>query len=228
MTPDTGKPQELRPCPFCGSTDVGGAAGIITCYGCKAESGHYFTTDDAAVAWNRRAATVEQATRAGGPDEDGQCYFGTNDQCPQLEPPASPAEPGVGVYFDEPTNGVSTQPGDGLMAEVRYWLTQVSDRAEMPDDLLARFDAYLASQPLAAAPKHLARRGMMADGTFPSADDDENDGQPLAAERGKLVEGLRRLEEPKNERGDPHTYVELGEWLDENMHAVMAALGGTK
>ena len=64
MAHSRGPINDLKPCPFCGSTDVGGAAGIITCYGCKAESGHYFTTDDAAVVWNRRAATVEQATRA--------------------------------------------------------------------------------------------------------------------------------------------------------------------
>lgn len=44
---------ELKPC-LCGSKDVGGARGVISCYLCGFESKVYTSTEDAAEAWNNR------------------------------------------------------------------------------------------------------------------------------------------------------------------------------
>lgn len=44
----------LLPCPFCGSTDIGGASGIVSCYGCDIETGKFQTTEEAVAAWNLR------------------------------------------------------------------------------------------------------------------------------------------------------------------------------
>ena len=46
------------PCPFCGSSDVGGAAGIVSCYRCDAEIAVQNTNTHYAVQlWNRRNYT---------------------------------------------------------------------------------------------------------------------------------------------------------------------------
>jgi len=50
---------ELKPCPFCGSTDVGGSQCKIYCYVCNAEI-RGETTEQAAVKWNTRALTPAQ------------------------------------------------------------------------------------------------------------------------------------------------------------------------
>lgn len=43
------------PCPFCGSTDVGGASGVVHCYRCEARIEVQNTNTDYAVQlWNRR------------------------------------------------------------------------------------------------------------------------------------------------------------------------------
>lgn len=53
---------DLKPCPFCGSSDVGGASGIISCYRCPAEiSVQNTNTHYAAELWNNRAALAQQA-----------------------------------------------------------------------------------------------------------------------------------------------------------------------
>lgn len=52
---------DLKPCPFCGSSDVGGASGIISCYRCPAEiSVQNTNTHYAAELWNNRAARAQQ------------------------------------------------------------------------------------------------------------------------------------------------------------------------
>jgi len=54
---------ELLPCPCCGSTDVGGARGIVHCYGChlKVERD---STDDAVIAWNKRSSLDAELVEA--------------------------------------------------------------------------------------------------------------------------------------------------------------------
>lgn len=47
---------ELKPCPCCGSTDVGGAGGIVSCYSCHLETTKHKTTSDACQSWNNRPA----------------------------------------------------------------------------------------------------------------------------------------------------------------------------
>ena len=125
MAHTRGPINDLLPCPFCGSTDVGGASGIVSCYRCGAETAEHLTTERALLAWNTRAAT----------------------------------------------------------------------RAEQKD---------LSALHQFAKPTRAEEKG------------------------GELAAELQNLNEPKNERGDPHTYQELGEWLEENMDAVLTALRGTK
>tara|TARA_R110000764_G_scaffold132941_2_gene220851 strand:+ start:3722 stop:3970 length:249 start_codon:yes stop_codon:yes gene_type:complete len=53
--------KELLPCPFCGSSDVGGAGGIVSCYQCGITTEPDITTKAACDTWNKRAefSTVE-------------------------------------------------------------------------------------------------------------------------------------------------------------------------
>ena len=46
---------ELKPCPFCGSSDVGGSGGVVSCYGCNVTTEPDITTKAACDTWNRRA-----------------------------------------------------------------------------------------------------------------------------------------------------------------------------
>jgi len=56
--------EELKPCPFCGSRDVGGVGGkasdrhqaysYINCYGCKTDIKYKGGIDNAIKAWNTR------------------------------------------------------------------------------------------------------------------------------------------------------------------------------
>ena len=54
---------ELKPCPFCGSHDVGYHGGVddghdhyrIICFNCWAATAQKPTRDEAKQAWNRRA-----------------------------------------------------------------------------------------------------------------------------------------------------------------------------
>ena len=48
---------ELKPCPFCGSTDVGGGSGIVHCYRCKVATTACATTAEAVELWNRRSTS---------------------------------------------------------------------------------------------------------------------------------------------------------------------------
>ncbi len=49
-----------KPCPFCGSTDVGGAGGAVSCYRCNAKIEVQNTNTGYAVElWNRRANESE-------------------------------------------------------------------------------------------------------------------------------------------------------------------------
>ncbi|WP_244118703.1 hypothetical protein [Burkholderia gladioli] len=50
---------KLAACPACGSGDVGGASGIIHCYGCRLDLKRE-TTPLAAIAWNERAALLAE------------------------------------------------------------------------------------------------------------------------------------------------------------------------
>jgi len=52
---------ELKVCPFCGSNDIGGAGGIISCYECGAETSKHPDTELAGLSWNNRVrfSTVE-------------------------------------------------------------------------------------------------------------------------------------------------------------------------
>jgi Lar family restriction alleviation protein len=50
----------LKPCPFCGGTDVHctqdlGRGIRVLCEGCRATASHYVSEEAAASAWNRRA-----------------------------------------------------------------------------------------------------------------------------------------------------------------------------
>lgn len=55
---------EPFPCPFCGSTDVGGAQGIIHCYDCNAKIDVQNTNTYAACEkWNTRSITLSQAKK---------------------------------------------------------------------------------------------------------------------------------------------------------------------
>lgn len=45
---------DLIPCPFCGSNDIGGAQGIVSCYGCGVETSKHDDTELACLAWNNR------------------------------------------------------------------------------------------------------------------------------------------------------------------------------
>lgn len=53
--------QELLPCPFCGSKDVGGSQGIVYCYECGVETSKHPDTELAGLSWNNRIkfSTVE-------------------------------------------------------------------------------------------------------------------------------------------------------------------------
>lgn len=50
----------------------------------------------------------------------------------------------------------------------------------------------------------------------------DTESQPSA--QAGIADELAELNEPKNERGDPYSYEELGEWLEEHMDTVLAAL----
>lgn len=50
---------EPVPCPACGSSDVGGASGIVHCYKCQLKVQHE-TTALATLAWNARAPLIAQ------------------------------------------------------------------------------------------------------------------------------------------------------------------------
>jgi Lar family restriction alleviation protein len=59
-------PGELKPCPFCGSTDLRTMRGIgyrnhtmVKCEGCGARSGCYLREDNCHLQWNRRADIAE-------------------------------------------------------------------------------------------------------------------------------------------------------------------------
>ena len=57
----TQQQKEPLPCPFCASTDVGGAGGVVSCYRCNAKIEVQNTNTDYAVElWNRRAAQAQQ------------------------------------------------------------------------------------------------------------------------------------------------------------------------
>jgi hypothetical protein len=46
---------ELKPCPFCGSSDVRCAGGIVSCYDCGVATEPDITTKAACDTWNKRA-----------------------------------------------------------------------------------------------------------------------------------------------------------------------------
>jgi hypothetical protein len=46
---------ELKPCPFCGSKDIGGGSGIVNCYNCGTETRKFTGTDIAVLFWNDRS-----------------------------------------------------------------------------------------------------------------------------------------------------------------------------
>ena len=66
--------EQLKPCPFCGATDKTGLLNIcvspakdiyenemvdfftVKCHGCGTKIGNYYTTEEAAQHWNRRAS----------------------------------------------------------------------------------------------------------------------------------------------------------------------------
>lgn len=50
---------ELKPCPFCGSTDIGGSQGKAYCYKCRATI-DACDTESAATMWNTRTLTPAQ------------------------------------------------------------------------------------------------------------------------------------------------------------------------
>lgn len=54
----TKQSEKLLPCPFCGSGDIGGAVGVISCYGCGAEldADPPRSTEEMATFWNTRAS----------------------------------------------------------------------------------------------------------------------------------------------------------------------------
>lgn len=59
--------EELKPCPFCGSSaslwnDI--RTHFISCGGCSARGGSYGTTEEAIDAWNRRADPWRTAAEA--------------------------------------------------------------------------------------------------------------------------------------------------------------------
>lgn len=46
---------KLRPCPFCGSTNVGDMKGWVQCFNCNASGPDSYDKKKAAEAWNHRA-----------------------------------------------------------------------------------------------------------------------------------------------------------------------------
>jgi len=62
-------PGNPLPCPFCGSTDVGGAGGTVGCYRCPAEIAvQNANTAYAVELWNNRAANHPQPAQQGVPE----------------------------------------------------------------------------------------------------------------------------------------------------------------
>lgn len=55
---------DLKPCPFCGADDVEyvnpNGCWFAVCYSCEAEGPVAYSADDAAEAWNRRAAPADK------------------------------------------------------------------------------------------------------------------------------------------------------------------------
>lgn len=47
---------DLKPCPCCGSSDVGGASGIVHCYSCRMSTDKMADTEIAERVWNNRPA----------------------------------------------------------------------------------------------------------------------------------------------------------------------------
>ena len=55
---------KLKPCPFCGGeASINRPSGrmlfCVVCDDCDANSGYYFTEEDAALAWNDRADLID-------------------------------------------------------------------------------------------------------------------------------------------------------------------------
>lgn len=54
---------ELKPCPFCGSNEIGIQRHdeyLCFCYGCEATTGYYDSHKEAIAAWNRRAYEMKE------------------------------------------------------------------------------------------------------------------------------------------------------------------------
>lgn len=75
--------EEMKPCPFCGSTRVhiagAGATGVpgvswTFCDGCFSQGGICDTVEEAVELWNRRAERTCRMELLWTDGEDGECY----------------------------------------------------------------------------------------------------------------------------------------------------------